>query len=212
MTLPPPDPDRLDRLGPAIFVLAPHVTLWRIYRSAGPYPATWNGFRHFGPIPSRFDHHQLDGSGEPFEQDRGILYAASDFVVTVAEVFQAGRHIDLRSGAPRVALFQVVEPLDLVDFTGSFATRAGCHQGIHNSPNREKTRAWSRASYSAWPETSGLLYRSKMGFGAPAIALWERAEHLLCPEPLLDRPLSASDLRSALRSAADELGYSLDPG
>lgn len=208
MTLPLPDPARLAEIEPEVVVLDPHESLWRIYRSGGPFPTTWSAFRHFGPLPSRFDHHLETAEGGPAEQARGICYAATDFVVAVAEVFQASRHIDRRSGDPRVALFQVREAVSLIDLTGPFATRMGAHQGLSNSPVRSTTRAWSRALYDAWPGTGGLLYRSKMGFGQPAVALWERSAGAFPAEPLVDRALGAPELSTALLSAARELGYS----
>lgn len=141
MGLPGPDLERLAGLEPKITRLTPATLVWRVYRSAGEHPFRWNQLRHFGPVASRFDHHLEEVDGRPAEQERGVVYAAPDLLTCLAEAFQAGRHIDLGAVSPRVVAFHLTEPVDLLDLTGRFATLAGCHQGIHSSPLRRRTRA-----------------------------------------------------------------------
>jgi hypothetical protein len=207
MGLPGPDRHRLAGLEPKIALLTPATLVWRVYRSAGAHPCRWNDLRHFGPVPSRFDHHLEGPDGEPCEQERGVLYAAPDFLTCVAETFQAGRHVDAGTDGLRVATFHVGEPVPLLDLTGRFATLAGCHQGIHSSPLRRRTRALARAFYDTWPDVQGLLFRSKMAVNLPAYVLSERAAHALPRSPLVDLPLTDLRLATALRWIARELGY-----
>lgn len=209
MGLPGPDLERLAGLEPKVTALTPATLVWRVYRSAGEHPYRWNQLRHFGPVASRFDHHLEDAAGRPWEQERGVIYAAPDLLTCLAEAFQAGRHVDPAGESPRVAAFHLKEPVRLLDLTGRFATLAGCHQGIHSSPLRGRTRAWSRAFYDVWPRGQGLLYRSKMAVDLPAYVLFERAAGSLPSRPFVDLPLTDPRLAAPLESIARELGYSL---
>ncbi|MGH8227001.1 MAG: RES domain-containing protein [Steroidobacteraceae bacterium] len=58
----------------------------RIYFATGPYPSRWSQFRHFGPTAARWDHHLPSAGGAPKDQDRAILYCASDVDTCAAEV------------------------------------------------------------------------------------------------------------------------------
>src|SRR5271170_3478453 len=94
----PPDPLGVPA---AIKTLKRGTTLWRIYFAGGAHPATWGGFRFYGPTNARFDHH----ARPPSVQARGIIYAASDLVTCLAEVFQATRVIERASGDPWIVGF-----------------------------------------------------------------------------------------------------------
>ena len=209
MGLPGPDLQHLSGLEPKIALLTPATLVWRIYRSAGAYPYRWNELRHFGPVASRFDHHLEAADGKPYKQERGVLYAAPDMLTCLAEAFQAGRHIDRDADAPWVAAFHLAAPVQLLDLSGRFATLAGCHQGIHSSPFRRRTRAWARAFHATWPQIQGLFYRSKMAVDLPAYVLFERAAKALPPTPLVDLPLTVRLLATPIDAMARDLGYSL---
>ncbi len=210
MGLPGPDPEGLLGLQPKIKLLSPATLIWRIYRSAGAHPYRWHEPRHFGPVDSRFDHHLEDELGQPYNQERGVYYAAPDLLTCCAEAFQVGRYVNRFGGSPRVAAFHLREPVHLVDLTGRFATQAGCHQGIHSSPLRRRTRAWARAFYEAWPEVQGLLYRSKMAVDLSAYVLFERGASAVPRRPVVDLPLTDERLSAPLVAMARELGYSID--
>ena len=209
MSIPGPDRTRLRILDPKLHILEPLTLIWRIYRSEGSHPVRWNEFRHFGPVAARFDHHLEDAEKKPYEQERGVLYAAPDFITCIAEFFQASRHLDRRHGGPRIVAFHLLESIDLIDLSGRFLTLAGCHQGLHSSPLRRRARAWSRALYETCPEGEGLLYRSKMAVDLPAYTFYERAVTAIPDEPFADFPLTDPRLEAPLAAAVSELGYSL---
>ncbi len=209
MSLPAPKSGQLAALEPKIAALRPATLVWRVYRSAGAHPCRWCDFRHFGPLASRFDHHLEGSGGAAFEQERGVVYAAPDLLTCIAEAFQTGRNVDLGADEPRLVAFHVVEVVRLLDLTGRFATQTGCHQGIHSSPLRRRTRAWARAFFDTWPAVQGLLYRSKMAVDLPAYVFFERAAHTLPRKPLVDLPLTDPRLAIPIASIARELGYSI---
>ena len=78
-----------------------------------------------------------------------------------------------------------------------------------NSGPRARARRWSQALYAAFPEADGLWYASSMHGGAPALALYKRAEDALPPTPFFHRALGDPLLRVVLENAAAELGYDL---
>ena len=82
-----PDPDRLRTRAPSLLSLPPGSVVHRVYCRGGPYPTLWNAFRFFGPTSARFDHQFPDEDGDPREQERGVLYAATDIVTALAEAF-----------------------------------------------------------------------------------------------------------------------------
>lgn len=208
-SLPSPDPWHLASISPALATLQPDIPIWRVYRAGGRYPSRWNHVRHVGPVASRFDHH-LGEIDAPSEQERGVYYCAPELRTAVAEFFQAARHVDLRSGTPRLTCWLARRPITLLNLWGSWVTRAGCDQGIHTSPARAVTRHWARAFYDAYPETSGLRYQSKMA-GEISWCLTDRALDAFAETPLVDLPLDARRLRPALDAACASLGYSIDP-
>ncbi len=210
MGLPGPDPEHLSSLEPRIKLLGSETLYWRVYRSAGAHPSRWNELRHFGPIASRFDHHLGVSDGKPGIQQRGVAYTAPDLLTCCAEAFQAGRRIDRDTDSPRAVAFHLSRTIRLLDLTGRFATRAGCHQGIHSSPLRSRTRAWARAFYDAWPEVQGLLYRSKMAVDLPAYVLFERSATAMPRKPLVDLPLTDERLHAPPDAIARELAYGID--
>jgi hypothetical protein len=204
----PPSVAELRDLGPRVHVLPPDSLLWRIYFFAGAHPTVWNGFRAWGPTTARFDHHE-----EPARlQARRILYAAAGpegALTALAEVFQATRVVQRGAGSPAIVGFETTRPLQLLDLTGLWPTRAGASTAIC-SGTRGRTRRWSRVIYEAWPEIDGLRYSASMNAGEPAVALYERAEDALPGRPLFNRQLSDPLMLTMLKNACRELNYYLE--
>lgn len=206
----PPGAAVLARLKPAIRVLPVGSRLARVYHSRSPHPLRWNEFRHFGPLNSRWDHHLPDVAGAPATQERSIYYAATDAKTCLAEIFQHTRRIDRAARSPWLVIFELAQPLDLIDLTGDFATRIGASMEMHSGP-RARARRWACELYEAFSTADGILYASSMNGGEPALALTDRAEKraIFPAHPLLHRGLADDVLIDLLKDAADTLGYAL---
>lgn len=204
--LPNPDIARLATLSPATYDLPKGTRLFRIYFQGGRYPARWNGFRGYGPTSSRFDHH----AEPPRPQRRQILYAALRADTCYAEVFQAARVIDLEKDSPYLVAFRILRPLQLLDLSGNWVTRAGASMAISTGSHRQ-ARRWSRAFYETYRDIDGLWYGSSMHGNQPALALYERARDALPNVPELNRPLSHPRLRNAASRVALDVGYLIAP-
>lgn len=201
---PPPELPKLRRRDVA--TLAPGTLLWRIYRAGGPHPTIWNEFRGFGPTATgRFDHQTPPPHDDP---ERSIQYVALDTLGAIAEAFQGGRLIDRRRQAPWLVGFELAAPLEVLDLTRLWPTRAGASQVI-GTGRRATAQAWSRAIYLSYPEVAGLLYRSSMAGGSLNVALYERARPSLAATPMLHVSLSHPGLSLPLTRAAGRLGYGL---
>ena len=66
----------LRAIPPDLRILPADTALARIWLFDAPHPTGPAHLRRFGPTSSRFDHHLPDADGRPFNQARGILYAA----------------------------------------------------------------------------------------------------------------------------------------
>lgn len=200
----PPGADALAaRTPPEVRVVASGTLLWRLYFRGGAHPTTWSRFRSFGPTPAgRFDHHEPPPRG----QERAILYAALAGPTCLAEVFQDTRVVDRRRSEPWLVAFELARPLELLDLTGAWPTRAGASMALATGP-RPRARRWARAIYAAYPQIHGLLYPSSMDASRPALALFERARPALPRQPRLHRALAEPPLLVPVRSAAARLGY-----
>ena len=207
MKLPPPPPgEKLVETDPEWAPLPRGTVLWRIYPRAGAHPSEWARFRNFGPVDARFDHHLPPRR----QQERAVYYAARDWQTCVAEVFQVGRRFDPDAGRPALVGLALARPVRLLDLTGRWTTRMGASMDIHTG-RRDRSRAWSRALYQAFPEAQGLLCCSSMDGNRQTVVLWERAEGALPARPAFHRPLSDPELLPLLEQAAAELGYALGP-
>lgn len=207
-----PNPPASLSLAPAIKPLAAGSVVWRIYKQAGPYPASWNTFRYHGPTPSRFDHHLLNATGKPCQQNRGIVYVTcgrSAAVTALAEAFQSSRVIDRRSGAPWIVAFALARNVRLLDLTSVFPTKAGASMNINSGP-RSKARKWSQLFYATYANIDGLYFSSSMYANEPCIALFERADPTAIPaHPLFHRALADATLLGSLHMAAQQIGYTV---
>jgi hypothetical protein len=204
----PPSVATLRALGPQVYTLASGELLWRIYYSGGAHPTVWDGFRAWGPAEARFDHH----TKPPRLQSRGILYTAAGphaALTTIAEVFQATRVVERTRGAPALMAFKTTRPLQLLDLTGLWPTRAGASTAICSGP-RPRTRRWSQAIYAAFPDLDGLRYAASMNAGEPAVVLYERAKDAMPAHPSFNRQLGDPLMMTMLKNAARKLNYLLE--
>ena len=200
----PPSVAMLAAVHPDRAVVPQGTRLWRIYFAGGAHPVAWNAFRDFGPTNSRFDHHLPPSA----VQDRGILYAATTGMTPFAEVFQETRVIDRRRNAPWLAAFDLGRPLELLDLTDGWPTRAGASMAINSGP-RPKARRWSQRIYEAYQAIEGLWYPSSMDGNRPAVALYERGLEALPARPVFHRALADSALSVTVLRAARRFGYAV---
>jgi hypothetical protein len=204
----PPGVAQLRAIAPQTLVLPADTPLARIYFAAGSHPSRWSQFRTVGPVDARWDHHLPDARGNAAEQSRAILYCAPDIDTCVAEVFQATRRIDRTRGAPWLVVFNLREPVTLLDVRGPFATTMGASTAIHSGP-RSRARAWARDLYETYPNIQGIHYGSSMNGHAPAVALNERAHSVLPRLPVFHRALNDDMLVDILQRIALRLSYGL---
>jgi RES domain len=185
-------------------VLETGTELWRVYGRGGEHPTTWNAFRTYGPTDARFDHHVPPAH----DQDRGILYAATEILTCVAEVFQDTGLVDPSRAEPWLVGLRLVRPVRLLSLRGLWPTRAGASMAL-NTGDRARARLWSRAIYAAYPEAAGLWYASAMNAHAPSVVLYERAAEALAGPPTFHRALADPLVRPLLAQAAQALRYRL---
>jgi hypothetical protein len=126
----------------------------------------------------------------------------------VAEVFQAGRLIDVHADEPWLVGFQLDRPVQLLDLLGLWPTRAGASAAINSGP-RPMARRWACVIYDTYYEAQGLWYGSSMAASSPRLALFERAADSLPAAPAFHRALADATLEAFLVRSAAELGYRL---
>jgi RES domain-containing protein len=190
--------------GLPIHQLTARTALFRVYFRESRHPSTWNAFRFFGPASARFDHHEEP----PHVQERGILYAATHPLAALAEVFQAGRLIDVRTDEPWLVAFRLAQPVQLLDLLGLWPTRAGASAAISSGP-RPTARRWARLIYASYTDAQGLWYGSSMAANTPCVALFERAAAALPTAPAFHHALADATLEAFLVTTAATLGYRL---
>jgi hypothetical protein len=200
----PPVADRLARVAPEWHRVPAGTLLFRVYFQGGSHPAPWDAFRHYGPATARFDHHEPP----PRVQTRGVLYAATQAITCLAEVFQARRTVAVHQADPWLVGFRLVRAIQLLDLTGRWPTRAGASMAMNSGP-RPRAQRWSGSIYAAYPEAEGLWYGSSMHANSPAVALYERAQAAMPAAPVFHRALADPTLEVVLENAALALGYAL---
>lgn len=203
----PPSPPALRERAPvSLHRLDTDVLLWRIHLTVGEHVLPWNALRHWGPAAGRFDPHDLPPGHDPAH---GVLYAAvSQVAVAVAEAFQRTRRVDVTAGGPWLTGLRLRRPVDLLDVTGAWATRAGASQALSVGP-RPRAQEWARAITSAWPDLQGVWYRSSMLAGGHCAALWLPAADALPHQPEISLPLSHPSLWGPLALVCERIGYRL---
>lgn len=211
LPLAPPAAVLAARLPAARHVLPAGSRLWRIYRQGGDHPSQWWDFRYFGPTDARFDHHLRNASGEACVQSRGIFYAGGNeegILICLAEYFQSTRTINRKRRFPWLVGFDTVSDAVLLDLCSVWPTAAGASMAINTGP-RIRARTWSSAIYDAYSDIEGLWYGSSMYMNKPAVALYERACHIIPSTPIFHRSLDDSALFRRLQEAATTLRYRL---
>jgi hypothetical protein len=194
---PPSGYELAEHVAADVETLSAGVLLWRVYFRRGSDPSAWNRFRSFGPVATgRFDHHDPP----PHDQGRAILYAALEGPTCLAEVFQETRVIDRNRNHPWMVAFAIESPLDLLDLTGNWPTRARASMAINTGP---------RPIYDAYPQLHGILYPSSMDANRPAVALFERARPAMPARPRFHRALAAPPLLVPISNAAARFGYAV---
>jgi hypothetical protein len=133
---------------------------------------------------------------------------ALDALAALSEGFQGTRVIDRRRQEPWLVAFALATPLQALDLTRLWPTRAGASQAISTGAHGP-AQAWSREIYRSYPEVQALLYRSSMAGGSLNLALYERAETAIAPHPALHLPLTHPGLALPISRAAAKLGYGL---
>ena len=183
------------------------MTVHRVYFRGGPYASTWNSLRYFGPTGARFDHHEPDAAGQPFIQERGIIYLARDVPTALAEVFQVGRLVDRYRNQPWLVSSTIVRDVRLLDLTGTFCVRAGGSMKLVSGP-RTYAQNWSRAFYACYGDIEGVYYPSSFT-NRPVIALYERVlpASPFSQMPVLHRALIDALLIDPIRGACRDIGY-----
>ncbi|MGI9286709.1 MAG: RES family NAD+ phosphorylase [Pseudomonadales bacterium] len=204
-----PDLDRLRQLSPSLASIPAGTVVHRIYRRGGDHPTLWDAFRYFGPTSARFDHQLRDTDGKSHVQDRGVIYAATDIVTALAEVFQQKRTINRELDQPCLVSAALACELSLLDLTDTFAVRVGGSMKLASGATLY-SQNWSRAFYECYPTIHGLYYPSSLS-NRPVMALYERALPLRPFEeaPRFHRALRDALLLEPLRNASREIGYDL---
>jgi len=202
-----PDPEHLRSLAPSLISIATGTPVHRIYRRGGERSTLWNAFRYFGPTGARFDHQERDVRGRACEQERGILYLASDIPTALAEVFQEKRVVNRKADRPWLVSIRLACDLTLLNLTDTFCLQAGGSMKLVSGPT-VYAQNWSRAFYECYEEIHGLYYPSSLS-NRPVMALYERALTLepFPPAPRFHRALSDALLIEPLRNACKEIGY-----
>ena len=202
-----PDLDRLRKLTPDLITLEAGTRLNRIYRRGGAHPTLWDAFRYFGPTSARFDHHELDAHGKPFDQARGVIYFAGDGPTALAEVFQEKRAVNREVGRPWLVTIALAADVSLLNLTDTFCVQAGGSMKLVSGPT-VYSQNWSRGFYECCDDIHGLYYPSSLT-NRPAVALYERAlvANPFPAVPLFHRALNDALLIDPLRNACAEIGY-----
>lgn len=199
----PPTPERLRAHGePPRATEVPGV-LWRVRRTRDRHPTPGDSFRTFGPLPNaRFDPHLPP----PHDQSEAVAYFGADWPVCLAEVFQATRVVDTRSGSPFITGVHRTRPLRLIDLRGGWPLTIGASHHI-NTGRKDHCRAWATALRRAWPDADGL---ATVGVNAGTVfTLFAPARYSLGVAPLFDRPLPDQAIEVELATAVESINYNL---
>ena len=203
-----PDLERLRTTEPSLITLGSDQPLHRIYYRGGGHPTRWNTFRYYGPL-SRFDHHLVDDHGDPFLQERGIFYAATDVPTAIAEFFQRNRRrVNRTRNQPWLVSFTLADEVRLLNLTDTFCLRVGASMKLVSGP-WVHAQNWSRGFYEAYSEIHGLYYLSSLT-NRSTIALYDRTNTPLFPgNTRLHRALADPLMHKALIVIVDEIRYGL---
>ncbi len=138
---------------------------------------------------------------------RGIYYVAPVHLLSscLVEIFGDTGCIEITDH--QIALITTISHLKLLDVRGSGAMRAGANDAtLAKTEKRGLSQAWSRYFYEQkeiYPEIEGIIYRNAHN-DEEAIAIYERAKHLLTCPPENVFPLKHELFRGPILKAAQE--------
>ncbi len=202
-----PDLDRLWSLAPDLITLKAGTELNRIYRRGSAHPTLWDAFRHYGPTSARFDHHEPDTHGKPFDQTRGVAYFAGDGRTAIAEGFQEKRTVNRHVTRVWLVTIELTADLSLLNLTDTFCVQAAGSMKLVSGPT-VYSQNWSRGFYEYYADIHGLYYPSSL-INRPAVALYDRALAVkpFPSTPLYQRALDDALLIDPLRNTCTDIGY-----
>jgi hypothetical protein len=126
----------------------------------------------------------------------------------LAESFHDTRMIDPGDRDPWLVSFSPTRALRLIDVTSTWTTHSNGTQAI-SSGRRDRAREWARAIYDDYPNIDGIHYTAAHYGPGHGVALFERADDAVPPNPHFHRPLSSPGLQGVLDDIAGILGYGL---
>lgn len=180
--------------------------LWRVYRTEGPHAVAWNELRHYGPIRKmRFDPHPPPAD---YHLDIGVMYAATDALTALGEVYQQRREITRSQGGPALVAWEPSRELVLLDLTTNWPVLNGAAASIMMGPKRY-TQAWARAIYERLGGMIDGLWAQSAITNQPSLTLFSRTEVDPAFEnrPSFHAPLWDVTADPIVKYAAEELKY-----
>lgn len=181
--------------------------LWRVYRTTGPHALGWNELRHYGPVPGmRFDPHP-EPAGE--HDDVGVLYAATDVVTALGEVYQSTRVIARAEGGATLVSWEPTRPLTLLDLTTNWPIVNGAAASMMMTDEKSHTQAWAAAiEQRHGADIDGLFHQSSMTDKA-MVTLFTRTERdsAFPARPRFHAPLASPAADVIVLVASNELHY-----
>nr|WP_154655867.1 RES domain-containing protein [Fortiea contorta] len=196
---------------PKLYTLKKGTEVVRIFQTE--YSPTALSFRFWGPL-HRFDHHRGNCPSFCYEpsdcercddRERGIYYVAPKLSSCLVEIFGSVGCVEITDHL--VAIVKPTQNLKLLDIRGAGAMRAGANEAtLAKTEKRGLSQAWSRYFYEQpeiYSEIHGLIYCNAHN-NEVAIALYERAQHLMVCEPENVFPLKHELLRGVVLKAASD--------
>lgn len=179
--------------------------LFRIHKTAGPYPSAWNTLRTYGPLDrSRWDPHPLPVSNHP---GLGVLYASAEHVTPFAEVSHRSGRINLTSGAPVLSGWEPTRPLRLLNLGSDWLIRNGASRALQSAP-KATCRAWARAIKEQGPDNlDGLLAEGTLIKRSQVVLLWEPASPRFPSGPAFSRALTDPAVGPMIMDAVRRTGF-----
>jgi hypothetical protein len=215
LIVPPPC---MSKPKPKFYTLKKGTEVVRIFRPE--FSPTAVTFRFWGPL-YRFDHHRGNCPNFCYEpsdcqkcndQERGIYYVAPKLSCCLVEIFGDIGCIEITDH--QVAIVKPTQDLKLLDLRGAGAMCAGANEAtLAKTEKRGLSQAWSRYFYeqqTIYSEIHGLIYHNAHN-NEEAIALYERAQHLLVCEPGNVLPLKHELLRGLVLQAASDNNLEVIP-
>lgn len=188
--------------------------LWRVFRTRGAHPSAWNEMRHHGPVSGmRFDPHPPPPG---WHADVSVLYAATDAITSIAEVFHPRRkRIDREKDGASLASWTPRRKLMLLDLAGDWPMANGASASIQMGP-KTSTQAWARAINEDNGDLGSMLdglYHLSAITGKPLVTLFHHAEinNAFPPRPAFHGSLAETAVNPFLVILRERLGFTVTP-